>query len=199
VKRALSVMALLYPFAVVVALRWIEPRWIALALGTMLGLRIATFRGSATASLRAAALALLAAGALVVTWTSNDDVALLLAPVAINATLLVAFASTLFGGPTFVETIARSRVPELPPEEVQYCRTVTIVWCGFFVANGACCATLALYASRWTWATYTGFVSYALMGLLFAVEYTLRSKRFGRYRGSPIEPLLRLAFGPPRA
>ena len=197
-RRAVPLLAALYPFVVVVALRWIEPRWIGLALGAMVAVRAASSWRSVVPSKGMVLILLLLLLSLGFTWTRNDEVALLLAPVAINASLLVTFGSTLFEGPTFVETIARARTPDLPPEEVGYCRAVTQVWCAFFVANGSCCAVLALAADRWLWAVYTGIVAYALMGLLFAVEFAVRSKRFGRYRGSPLEPVLRIAFGPPR-
>jgi uncharacterized membrane protein len=199
VKRAIPLLAVLYPFVVVFALRWIEPRWIGLAIGAMVAIRAAASWRSVVPSKRMVLILLLLLLSLGFTWTRNDEVALLLAPVAINASLLVMFGSTLFGGPTFVETIARARTPNLPLDEVSYCRGVTKVWCAFFVANGSCCAVLALAADRWLWAAYTGLVAYALMGLLFTVEFAVRSKRFGRYRGSPLEPVLRMAFGPPRA
>ena len=43
-------------------------------------------------------------------------------------------------------------------------------WCGFF----------ALFTPRETWAPYTGLLSYLILGLLFAVEVTLRKYLFRR-------------------
>ena len=194
-KRLFPVIGVLYPFALLPALQWLQPKWIALAIGVAVAARM----GTGTTRLRTGLFVALGLAALALTGLLNDERALLFVPAATNAALLVLFGSTLWSEVSFVERIARSRVPELPPDEARYCRGVTKVWCAFFLANGACCAVLALYAERWVWVAYTGIAAYALMGLLFAIEYLIRSKRFGRYEGSPFEPLLRVAFGPPRA
>ena len=78
------------------------------------------------------------------------------------------------------------QVPELPPTEVHYCRSLTIVWCGFFVVNGSISGILALTGATWAWPVYTGFVSYLLIGRLFSGEFLVRSWRFGRYAGTPL-------------
>jgi uncharacterized membrane protein len=199
VRRLLPLLAIVYPFALILGLRWVEPRGMALALGLLLVLRAPAASLSTLLSWHSIVPALVLVAVLGASWVWNDERVLLLTPVSMNVALLIAFGSTLLGGPTFVERIARSRTPDLPAAEVAYCRAVTKVWCAFFVANGSCCAFLALLGDRWLWATYTGFVSYLLMGIVFAVEFTIRSSRFGRYAGSPLEPLLRRAFGPPRA
>jgi uncharacterized membrane protein len=195
VKRLVPLLGVLYPFALLAALRWVEPKWIALAIG----LAVATRMRASAIGLRNGVFVALGLAALGLTGLLNDERALLFVPAATNAALLMLFGSSLSDEASFVERIARTRVPDLPEEEARYCRGVTMVWCAFFLANGACCAALALYAERWLWAAYTGVAAYGLMGLLFAVEYLVRSKRFGRYGGSSFEPLLRVAFGPPRA
>ena len=53
-------------------------------------------------------------------------------------------------------------------------RTVTKVWCGFFVANGLAALGTALWASPKVWSLYNGVVAYLLMGVLFAGEYLVR-------------------------
>jgi uncharacterized membrane protein len=188
-------VGVLYPFAVVAALRWLDPIWIAIAIGVATAAQV----GSGRNRLQAGALIAFGLVALALLGLLDEERTLLFLPAATNVGLLGLFGSTLWGDMSFVERIARSRVPELPPEEARYCRRVTIVWCAFFVANGTFCAGLAVYGDHWLWAAYTGLVAYVLMGLLFAIEYLVRSKRFGRYEGSPVEPLLRVAFGPPRA
>ena len=44
------------------------------------------------------------------------------------------------------------------------------------------------------WTLYTGLVSYLLVGLLYSVEFVVRSWRFGRYGGTLVEPLFRRIF-----
>lgn len=126
-----------------------------------------------------------------------DDRRFVLAlPVLINAVLLASFASSLRGTP-LVERFARMQDPELGPEQVRYCRAVTVVWCTFFLLNGALSAALALYASVASWALYTGLVAYLLIGLLATAEYVVRKARFRAYGAGLHDRLLARVF-PPR-
>jgi uncharacterized membrane protein len=156
-------------------------------------------RHAEAASRRRALIAGLALGALVGVAMLLDDARLfLMLPVLVSALLGVAFARTLFGaGPTMVETFARLQVGDLPEEEVRYCRTLTLLWCVFFAANGALAAWLALAGSLAAWALYTGVVSYVLVGALLAGEMIYRYWRFRRYAGAITDPLFR-PFFPPR-
>ncbi len=188
-----------YPFLVFAGLRLLEARWVALGIAGLLLLRgLARARAPRAEDLRRLlAPALLVAAALAFTVAANDEHALLLVPVVVNLALLVAFARTLVTGPPLVETFARMQVPDLPPDEVRYCRSVTGIWCVFFLTNGAVCARLAWVGPTWLWTLYTGLVSYLLIGLLFAAEFVVRAWRFGRYAGTPVEPLFRRLFRPP--
>ena len=123
-----------------------------------------------------------------------DPRALLLMPVFVNLGLLFVFGRTLRAGPTFVESIARMRQPQLSAAQVRHCRTTTAVWCAFFAANAAVCLALVWRAPLWLWTLYTGVISYALMALLFAVEWMVRSWRFHRWSGAWLDPLLRRFF-----
>ena len=53
---------------------------------------------------------------------------------------------------------------------------------------------LALAGDLWSWALYTGLVAYVLMGILFAVEFVVRSWRFRNYQGTVLEPLFERLF-----
>lgn len=97
-----------------------------------------------------------------------------------------------------VERFARLQVPDLPEAEVAYTRSVTRVWCVFFVINGSIALVLALMDDIEAWALFTGLISYLLIGALFAVEYVYRHWKFRRYRGGFADPLLKRVF-PPRA
>ncbi len=50
-------------------------------------------------------------------------------------------------------------------------------------------------ASREWWALYTGFVSYLLVGLLFAAEYVFRKARFGRFGPGLLDRALQRILG----
>ncbi len=111
---------------------------------------------------------------------SRDQRFLLAMPVLINAGLLASFGGSLAAGRTpIVESFARMIDGDLPPEKVRYCRSVTRVWCAFFVLNGLTALWLALFGPLNAWALYTGLISYLLMAALFGGEYAVRWRRFG--------------------
>jgi len=118
----------------------------------------------------------------------------LLVPVAVNTGLLLAFGSTLWRGPPMIERFARLQVEDLGDAELRWCRGWTWGWSAFFVINGTTALVLALRLDLEAWATYNGLVAYALMGMLFAAEYVLRKRRFGRLGDHLLDRLLRRAF-----
>jgi uncharacterized membrane protein/3-hydroxymyristoyl/3-hydroxydecanoyl-(acyl carrier protein) dehydratase len=195
----LVLVAIGYPVLIYFALIAMEPRQIALVLLGLLGLRLAVTARAKLASytrtfwLPVVMVALVA----VATATWNDSLSLLLAPTLINLVLLVVFGLSLLREESMVERFARLQVDHLSPEEIHYCRTVTVVWCGFFAANGALALALALMGDVETWTIYTGIIAYLLMGGLFALEFTYRHWRFRRYVGAFTDPLFRRVF-PPR-
>ena len=73
-----------------------------------------------------------------------------------------------------VERLARLSEPDLSDRAIRYTRKVTILWCCFFVGNGLVALYTALWASFEVWAWYNGAVAYALMALLFSVEWLVR-------------------------
>lgn len=137
--------------------------------------------------------ALIAAPLLVAAWV-DDPRFMLGVPTLVNFALLAQFGLSLRSDRPMVERFARLQVDDLSPAEIRYCRTVTLVWCAFFVLNGTAAAGLALLAPRSWWAVYTGAVSYALMGALFAVEYVVRKVRFGRFGRGLLDRLLSRAL-----
>jgi uncharacterized membrane protein len=106
---------------------------------------------------------------------------LMLLPTSINAALLATFGASLFSPIPMVERFARLQVSDLSEAERRYCRTVTWVWCLFFVLNGGAAALLAVFGAVSTWAIYVGCISYVLVGLVMSVEYLCRKYRFRRF------------------
>lgn len=167
------------PFLIYFALRRFEPREVGLMLLTLLLLRTP---GKLMAFLRRPGALLAVAGAVLVLsllWRSNDPAWVLAYPVFMNALMFGIFAASLIHPPSLIERLARLKHPDLPPAGVAYTRRVTQVWCGFFVANGSIAAWTAFAASRETWVLYNGFISYLLMGVLFAGEWLYRRWHFG--------------------
>ena len=95
-------------------------------------------------------------------------------PVVINLVLLAVFAGSLFTPMSVVERIARSQEPDLPASAVPYTRTVTKIWLAFFILTGSPIYLLWQAGYLHAWSLYTGFISYVLMGLLFAGEWSYR-------------------------
>ena len=112
---------------------------------------------------------------------TNRTVFLKLYSVAISATLLVVFGSTLFLPPNIIFRFAclqdktiRGSAAESSIE--RYCRKVTLAWCIFFICNGSVSAFTAFFCSDTVWSVYNGGISYALMGCMFAVEFLIRRR-----------------------
>lgn len=192
------ILGLAYPVAIYLALQRWEPRQVALLGLALLALRTAIVaRQRLIPYARALAGPALAVGAtLAAAALLNHPLALLLTPPAVSFALLASFAQSLRGPMPVIERFARIVVPDLSPEEVAYCRSTTRVWCGFFAVNGSIEAGLALGAPIEVWTLYTGFVSYLLIGALFAIEFVYRHWRFRRYVGAPTDVLLRRIFPP---
>jgi uncharacterized membrane protein len=189
-----------YPVLVYLALTSMEPRQVGLVVLGLLALRLAFAARMKLASYTRTFWlpVVVVAGVALATARLNDPLGLLLAPTLVNLGLLAVFGLSLWREPPMVERFARLQVDHLSPDEIAYCRTVTGVWCAFFLANGGIALLLALGGNLTLWTLYTGFVSYVLIGVLFALEITYRQWRFRRYEGGVTDPLFRRLF-PPRA
>ena len=108
----------------------------------------------------------------------NISIQILWYPVAVNASLFVAFAGSLFLGRPIVESLARmsNKGKEFPEKAIAYTRKVTYVWILFFLINGAIAALTALLADPKLWTLWNGCISYVLMGLIALVEYLVRRR-----------------------
>ncbi|MDB4988872.1 MAG: hypothetical protein JWN04_4050 [Myxococcaceae bacterium] len=187
-----------YPVAVYVGLTRFNARGLGLILALLLlpGL-ISKVRAARREDLLVAVrlplsvLALLGLAALL-----NDARFVFALPILINLALLLQFAGSLRGLP-IVERFARMQDPDLGPAQVLYCRSVTKVWCGFFVLNALISGLLAASAPLAWWTLYNGLLAYGLIGLLATVEYVVRKFRFREYGSGLHDKLLARVF-PPR-
>ena len=175
VATALAWLAtLLYPLAIWLGLARFEPRWLALVLLAVAGLRAIGSREPMWLFAAFGALLLVVA-----TFVLNDGLPLKLYPVLVNLVLLAVFAFSLWKPPTVIERLARLRHPDLPPDGVRWVANVTKAWCLFFVANGGIALWTALAASDATWALYNGAIAYVLIGAMFGGEWLLRPRHAG--------------------
>lgn len=193
-----AILVASYPLAVYFGLLHLSARGVGLLLMALLlpGLLL-KFRGARRDDLLAVARVPLSVLAVVALAAVFDDRRFVLGmPVLINLVLLYGFASSLRSTP-MVERFARMQDPALGPRQVAYCRSVTKVWCGFFVLNAATCAALALVASVSLWALYTGLIAYLLIGVVGGTEYVVRKARFREYGPHLHDRLLAKLFPPP--
>ena len=126
---------------------------------------------------------LLICGSTLAVWlfTQEIDPALVLKlpPILISLSLMVLFSSTLLPG----RRALISRIAEmmhghkLDPVAERYTRGVTILWSTLFVLMLLESILLALYASPKTWSLFTNFINYALIGLVFVIEYRIRVRK----------------------
>jgi uncharacterized membrane protein len=200
--RALGIVGgVCYPLLVYLGLNVLEPRALAAAIGAILVAR-AGFRwkrASLSHLVRLLPLAVLVGAVLVAAAVFNNGRFFLFVPALVNAALLVAFGRTLLGGPSMIETLARLQGYDISGEKVPYCRTVTVIWCGFFTLNAGVIVWLALYASLAQWTLYTGLLAYLLVGGLMGAELFYRAWRFRDYEHAAVAGLLRRIFPPPEA
>jgi uncharacterized membrane protein len=192
-QAAALVFAIGYPLIVYFGLTRGSTRFAAwLLLALTLGHSLLRSFQLRQLSLRSALAAPLCLAAL---WL-DDRRYMLALPVLINAGLFSLFFGSLRRGSLpIVERFARLRVSDLSAAEQRYCRSVTKLWSAFFVLNGATAAVLAARASLDLWTLYTGLISYILIGLVGAGEYTVRKYRFGRFGDNLADRLLRALLG----
>jgi len=166
------VAAVLYPLLIYFGLQTVDPRWLTL-LVLLLAARHIMGKFFPPA-LRAAwgFCVLLLVG---ITLVTGSEAGLLLYPVLMNALMFMLFFGSWLKPPTVIETFARMREPQLPERAIAYTRKLTLVWCAFFVANGAI-ALLTLRLSREWWTLYNGLISYLLLGTLFFGELLFRRR-----------------------
>lgn len=115
----------------------------------------------------------------------NSKIFLKLYSVAISATLLCVFGSSLFFKPNIIFRFACLSDKSIKGSSFEnqvngYCQKVTIIWCAFFIINGSISAFSSLHdfgsdvLNDKIWSVYNGGISYILMGLLFTVEFIVR-------------------------
>ncbi len=172
-----AALIIAYPAIVYFGLDYFDARMIALLLILMAMTRLLLVRrmdNRATSMPQAnwvvAALLLVGIAAMV----SNSVLILKYYPVCMNVLMFLLFFASLLHPPSIIERIARVGSPDLPEAGIAYTRKVTMVWCGFFIINGAMALYTVLNTGFAFWALYNGLISYSLMGLLFAGEYVIR-------------------------
>ena len=165
-----GVLLALYPFAI----------YLCISSGNIL---VAALLLAATALLQAfstntktSRICAVGACALAVTAASvNTELPVKFYPVIVNLIWLLVFSFSL-AGESVIEKFAKLKEPQLSEKGRRYCRKVTVVWCVFFIINGSLALDSAINRSDVWWALYNGLIAYALIGLMFVVEWLVRRR-----------------------
>jgi len=180
VKSLISVliagMLMLYPFAVYYGLHYFPPRFLALILLVLLFLRIVLLKNNLAKMPWVIPATLLGSLALIFSLFTQSVIGFKLYPLMVNCSLFAVFAFSLLKPPSVIETLARLKEKNLNKQGVKYTEKVTLLWCVFFLVNGGISLYTALYSELEYWMLYNGFISYVLMGSLFAGEFLVRLK-----------------------
>lgn len=170
-----------YPLAVYFLLDRGEVRIVGLALLAIVALRLLFPGASQLQALGVTVVGIAFAAA--ITLTASETLVRLY-PVAISGGLLLVFSTTIIRPPSMIQRIAVATGAVLDEAGVRYTRTLTMVWCGFFLVNGAIALCTAVLGSREQWVIYNGLLSYLIAGALFAGERLLRP-RFQQHLSKP--------------
>jgi uncharacterized membrane protein len=180
VKSLISVliagMLMLYPFAVYYGLHYFPPRFLAVILLVLLFLRIVLLKNNLAKMPWVLPATILGSLAIIFSLFTQLPIGFKLYPLLVNCSLFSVFAFSLFKPPSVIETLARLKEKNLNMNGVKYTEKVTLLWCVFFFVNGSISLYTALYSELEYWMLYNGFISYVLMGTLFAGEFLVRLK-----------------------
>jgi uncharacterized membrane protein len=196
-----AILAVTYPVIVWIGLSHLGTRAVSVLvlalLVPMLAIRLRKADRATFWSIVRVPIAILV---LVVLGAVTQDARFVLAmPVVINLVLLLTFGETLREGQTpMIERFARLVEPALSDEKTAHCRRWTMRWCVFFALNASAALMLGLFATPFVWAAYNGGIAYALIGVMFAIEYVSRKARFrDDPPRNPMDRLMAKVF-PPR-
>lgn len=101
-------------------------------------------------------------------------------PVMVNGFFLFTFLWSLKTTP-IITRFALLHEPNLSDFGKKYTKNLTILWSIFFVINGMVAYALIFFDDKSYWAYYNGFISYILIGFIFAIEFLIRGIAKKRY------------------
>lgn len=114
----------------------------------------------------------------------KEQILIYLYPCVISILFLGIFASSL-KDEAIITKIAKKQAnlkgEVLPEQAIDYTRSLTKLWCAFFVFNTFIAGNLAFMEEKFYWTLYTGVISYVLMGVLFVGEFIYRKAVIEKY------------------
>lgn len=151
-------------------------QWLALLAVTATPMSSALLRGRAGFWLL---FIFLAAGLWWLVHLGGGQYALYLPPLLLPLALSAGFALTLRPGHTaLITAIANAEHGPLSEPVRRYTRQLTAFWALLALSLASITLALTLVGPLWLWSLFTNFISYAVLGTVFVVEYLLRRQWF---------------------
>ena len=95
-------------------------------------------------------------------------------PPVCNLFIFLIFFISLFKKETIIQKIAKALDGELSKKQIIYTRYVTYAWCVLTFFNFVV-SIWTIFLSDKIWLLFNGCISYILIGLLFIIEYLIRT------------------------
>lgn len=168
-------MLIAYPLIVHLGVRFDKPAWAVGYLALLLTLPAAIRLGRRRAPGWSAIVLSLLAILLLAVASSNAGLVLRLQPPLIFGLLCGLFSATLAPGSVpLISRFAILMTRDTPPPVLRYCRRATLAWAVFFLLMMLASLGIGLFASLETWSWFSNGISYALIGVIFLVEFAVR-------------------------
>jgi len=168
----LSIVFVLFPFAIYFGLNHFSPLFFAVLLFVLLVIRVVTM-SSGKKWLKAIMISCIAAYCLSIGF-SDDDQVLRYYPVLMTLYVAMMFALSLLDEVPIIERFAKLSGKPYPEGARTYMRTLTKLWVLLLVVNAGIASYSACCQSIEFWLFYNGVLSYALMAGFMAVEWVFR-------------------------
>lgn len=176
--RAVAMVA--YPSIVFLCLHFLEQR-VAMGLIAVLLVPLLVWIAASSRGLRFPVVlqGIVVLSILGTAFLVGKPVILRAVPPLIALSFAMNFLVSILRGRPMVETLARMTKPDLPREEVRYCRNATWYWVGVQILLAALVTAAIFLKEIWQWFVVAAPVPYVIMGVAFAAEYVYRKRRFG--------------------
>ena len=105
---------------------------------------------------------------------TNNEIFLKIYPVCMNLIVSLAFLGSLLKTP-LITLFAQKLKYEITDDDLSYTRKATIAW-GVFMFLIMILSLITVFMSDFTWALFNGLIAYILIGLMFIIEYIVRTR-----------------------
>ena len=128
-----------YPFAIYFGLAYFSVRSVSITIALFFFLRFILLKHSVEKHPKIILIftTITIIGVSIIGIISNKALIIKLYPFTMNLILLGLFSYSILYPPTIIERVAKLKTPHLSTEAIQYTRSVTIVWCIFFISGRA--------------------------------------------------------------